>query len=194
MSARVLLVVHGPTQATREAAFAVAEEPLSPGGTAEAASVRPLLPRGRRWRAVCGPERRCRESAEALGLAAETEPALADWAAGAWVGRRLDEVAAQSPEEVRRWTGDPAWRGHGGESLLDLGARVGRWLDAVPAASERTVAVAPPAVVRAAVVHALGAAPATFWRIDVAPLTRVALRHSHGRWSLVLGAPRSDPA
>ncbi|MFC7642844.1 hypothetical protein ACFQX6_19370 [Streptosporangium lutulentum] len=42
----------------------------------------------------------------------------------------------------------------------------------------------PPPVIRAAVVHALGAPAAAFWRIDVAPLARVALTGRGGRWQL----------
>jgi broad specificity phosphatase PhoE len=46
------------------------------------------------------------------------------------------------------------------------------------------VAITHPAVVRAAIVHALGAPPAAFWRIDVAPLSRTDLSGRDGRWNL----------
>nr|BFE80044.1 hypothetical protein GCM10020093_026450 [Planobispora longispora] len=56
------------------------------------------------------------------------------------------------------------------------------WLSA--AGPGRTVAVTHPAVVRAAVVHALGAPARSFWRVDVAPLARVSLTGRGGRWRL----------
>jgi broad specificity phosphatase PhoE len=46
------------------------------------------------------------------------------------------------------------------------------------------VAVTHAAVVRAAVVVTLGAPPAGFWRIDVAPLTATVLRGGPGRWTV----------
>ena len=78
---------------------------------------------------------------------------------------------------------------HGGESLLDLLARIGSWLDHLqrqpaPTASVRIIAVTHPAVLRAAIVHALDAAPSAFWRIDAPPLTRVRLSGHAGRWNL----------
>jgi len=52
------------------------------------------------------------------------------------------------------------------------------------AAVGHTVAVTHAAVVRAAVVVTLGAPPAGFWRVDVAPLTATVLRGGPGRWTV----------
>jgi len=47
-----------------------------------------------------------------------------------------------------------------------------------------------PAVIRAAIAHALAPPPGAFWRIDVEPLTAADLRWNAGRWSLrTLGRP-----
>ena len=50
------------------------------------------------------------------------------------------------------------------------------------------------AVVRAAVVVTLGAPPAGFWRIDVAPLTATVLRGGPGRWTVRGTALPLDPS
>ncbi|MFD6426428.1 histidine phosphatase family protein, partial [Streptomyces sp. NPDC060198] len=56
----------------------------------------------------------------------------------------------------------------------------------------RIVAVAEPAVVRAAVVHAVPLPATTFWRLDLAPLSLVTLTGRSGRWNLSLGAALPD--
>src|SRR3954454_8410932 len=82
------LVAHASTAATSRAVFAE-DEGLEPRGAAAAAAA----PRLRRFtRAVCSPARAAAETAEALGLAATVDAALADWDLGAWRGRALDEV------------------------------------------------------------------------------------------------------
>lgn len=49
------------------------------------------------------------------------------------------------------------------------------------------VAVAEPAVVKAALVYALKAPPSSYWNVDVRPLSTVTLVSGAGRWSLRLG-------
>jgi hypothetical protein len=44
--------------------------------------------------------------------------------------------------------------------------------------------VAPPAVIRAAIVHAIAGTPQSFWRIDIAPLSRTMLTRSNDQWRL----------
>ncbi|MCL7376468.1 histidine phosphatase family protein [Streptomyces sp. 35G-GA-8] len=152
------------------------------------------------------PSPRCRRTAEALGLDAQPLPALAPCAMGSWQGRTLDEVAAAEPHALASWLSDPASAPHGGESLLALLARAAHWLDTLadvtPAdvtpgdgnagdsnAGGRVIAVAEPDIIRACAVHALGATPAAFWRIDVRPLTATELSGRAGRWNLLSGRP-----
>lgn len=125
----------------------------------------------------------------ARGLPTCSEPALADWDLGTWRGRRLDELSGADPAGVRAWLTDPAAAPHGGESLLALVARVGAWLDTLPAEGGRVLAVASPAVIRAATTHALTLPPPAFWRLDVAPLTVTELSGRSGRWNLRCGRP-----
>jgi len=180
-SRRLTLLCHASTAATTKTRFP-ADEPLEDRGRARAAAAAPALAgTDRLW---CGPTRRCRETAAALGRDAVVVPALDDWDVGRWRGLALDDVEAAEPEAVMAWLTDPAANPHGGESVEDLLARVGRWLDGLGAESPRVVAVTHAAVIRAAVVHALGARPESFWRIDVPPLSRTELRGRDGRWTL----------
>ncbi|MCM2576234.1 histidine phosphatase family protein [Streptomyces meridianus] len=132
------------------------------------------------------PSARCRETARLLGLPAAVEPDLRDGDMGSWTGRTLDDIAARDPASLGAWTADPDAAPHGGESVSELCARVARWLDGLPDGTGRAVSVAGPAVVRAAVVHALGAGPGSFPRVDVLPLAVVRFTRRAGRWNLRL--------
>ena len=131
--------------------------------------------------AVCAPETRTRQTAELLGLRAETEPRLADLNCGAWRGSVLAGVGAA---ELTLWLTDPTQAPHGGESVVDVVTRVGDWLDSLADRRGRLVAVTHPSVVRAAVVHALNAPPASFWRVDVGPVCRTVMHLRGGSWTL----------
>ena len=131
--------------------------------------------------AVCGPEKRTRQTAELLGLRAETEPLLADLNCGAWRGSVLNGVG---PVELTLWLTDPTRTPHGGESVADLVTRVGGWLDSLSDRRGRLVAVTHPSVVRAAILVALNAPPKSFWRIDVGPVSRTVLHLRGGAWTL----------
>ncbi|MFJ5230871.1 histidine phosphatase family protein [Kitasatospora sp. NPDC088391] len=168
----------------REARFGD-DRPLT---DAELAPVRALAAPAARL-AFSGPAARCRQTAAALGLAPAVEPALADLDAGAWRGRPLAELVTTAPESVASWLSDPAFAPPGGESVAALCARVGGWLAGLPDGGGRVLAVVDPAVVRAALVHALALPPAAFWRLDVAPLTATELSGRSGRWNLRCGAP-----
>ncbi|MEO3845117.1 histidine phosphatase family protein [Streptomyces sp. B22F1] len=208
-----MLVTAAVNAELRHAVFG-ADEPLDAAGrrAAERAGAHAAASLRTHTPAYAAPSVRCRQTADALGLAAEPEAELADWDVGRWRGRGLEELAAAEGEAVRAWLTDPAAAPHGGESLLQLRGRVGVWLDGLtgpagtagpettgdmhrtgsapaPAPTHRVVAVAEPAAVRAAVVHALDLPSAAFWRLDVPPLTRTELTGRAGRWSLRCGIP-----
>jgi broad specificity phosphatase PhoE len=163
MTSRVTMVCHGMTGATRRAAFP-ADEPLerTPPQDPMTADL-----------AVCSPATRCRQTAETLGIDPVIDERLRECDYGRWVGRTLDELAATEPGAVEEWLSDPAATPHGGESIVDILARVGDWLAGLP--SGRIVAVTHASVIKAAIVRAIGAKPESFWRIDVPPLSRVEL-------------------
>jgi broad specificity phosphatase PhoE len=181
MTVRLVLVSHAATAATREARFP-ADESLDEHGAAGAAACSGVL---RRIGPVfSGPELRCRQTAEALGLGPVTDPALADWGLGGWRGRTLTELGDDQPSGLHAWMTDPGAAPHGGETLHDLLDRAAAWLDGLAAGPARIAAITHPAFVRAAVLYALQAPPVCFWRLDVAPLSQTWLSRHDGRWRL----------
>ncbi len=177
MSLRLTLICQAATAATRAARFAGADEAIEPRGQAAAAALAGTL--GRIDAAWSSPALAARQTAAALGLQAAPEPALADLDCAAWIGRSLDEVP-----ELAAWLTDPDVAPHGGETRRALLGRVGAWLDAQRRGTGRVVAVTHAAVVRAAIVIALGAPASAFWRLDVAPLCRVTLQSRGDGWTL----------
>jgi broad specificity phosphatase PhoE len=121
-------------------------------------------------------------AARARRPGAAVEPRLAPWDLGRWTGRALDELP---PGELAAWRSDPAWAGHGGESLQDLLSRVASLLRDWSGDTGRRVAVTHASVVRAAVVSVLGAPAAAAWDLDVRPSSRTELRHRAGRWTVL---------
>jgi broad specificity phosphatase PhoE len=189
---RLLLVRHAATAATRAAGFPL-DEPLDERGHAAAVALAPSFTRVRE--ALCSPALRCRQTAAAAELPAQVEPAIAECDFGTWAGRTLADVHGSDPEGAVAWMTDPGACPHGGESLTDLEARVGRWLDAQAEGDGRAVAVTHAGVIRVAVVRALGAPIESFWRIDVAPLTVTELHARDGRWTVTrVNAPVGEPA
>ena len=177
---RLALICHAATAATRLAAFP-ADEPVEPKALDGA-----TLPARLRKPAQCwtSPALRATQTAQALALTATVEPQLRDCDYGRWAGRTLADIERDESEAMAQWLGDPAAAPHGGESIVALIARVGAWLAGLDELSGQLVAVTHQSVIRAALVHALGAPPATFWRIDVPPLAIVDLRGNGARWSL----------
>ncbi|GAY19195.1 histidine phosphatase family protein [Mycobacterium sp. shizuoka-1] len=173
---RLTLVSHAMTDAMAAGRFPVDEE-LNALGRRQLDG----LEIGAADTVLCGPEVRARQSAAAFGLAARTDIRLADLDCGGWRGKGLDTVP---PDQLTRWLTDPDSRPHGGESIVDLLARVRGWLADVGRAPGPIVAVTHPAVIRAAILSALDAPPKSFWRIDVAPASRTVLHFRAAVWTL----------
>jgi broad specificity phosphatase PhoE len=178
---RLLLVRHAATSATRTAAFP-ADEPIEARAAEAAARLRDALPR--RAVVVASPALRCRQTAAAARLETIGEPLIAECDFGRWAGRTLRELHAETPGDVGAWMGHPDAAPHGGESLAAFAMRVARWLAREAADDGTTVAITHGGVVKAAVVHALGAPLDAFWRVDVAPLTISELHAHDGRWTV----------
>jgi broad specificity phosphatase PhoE len=184
---RLLLIRHASTEAVRRAAFPI-DESLDDAGRSAAAQLAGRLGRGE---ALCSPAARARETATAAGLDPALDPALDECDFGAWTGRSLADVHEQDPEGATAWMTDPSARPHGGESLIDLLARVGAWMGAQAAQDGRAIAITHAGVVKAAIVHALGAPPLAFWRVDVSPLGLTELTAQDGRWTVACVNARS---
>jgi broad specificity phosphatase PhoE len=181
VTARLILICHGSTAAVRGPSFP-ADEPLDEHGKVSAAAMVDRLPTADRW--LTSPELRARQTAEALGLDATVEPALRDCDYASWSGRDFKEVYTREPEAVAVWLRDPAAIPHGGESVLSLMQRVADWLLEEQAHHRRSIVVTHSAIIRAAIVHAIGAPPQSFWRIDIVPLSITRLSGDSNRWNL----------
>ncbi|MGE8486842.1 MAG: histidine phosphatase family protein [Paraburkholderia nemoris] len=198
MDIRLLLISHASTAAMRAGRFPAAD-PLDARGIAEAAAARTRLSIPDDAAVFVSPAVCARETASALGLGAaasgpgaSVDEGLADMDYGLWHGRRLADLAVEAPDDLAAWTHDPDAAAHGGESFSQLVKRVGQWLDAlndalskgvIPGNTQNVVAVTHASVIRAAIVHALGASPAVFPRIEIAPLSTVELRRSRRGWT-----------
>jgi broad specificity phosphatase PhoE len=199
MDTRLLLVSHAATAAQRAGRFP-ADDPLDARGRAEAEAVRTRLVLPADTAVFTSPAACARDTAAALGLSATPADALADIDYGKWRGQRLADIADEAPHELAVWTRDPDIAPPGGESFAQLVRRIGEWLDAqqadvrscnavneasfVASAHGRTiVAITHAPLLRAAIVHALGASPDVFCRIEIAPLSIVELRHSRRGWT-----------
>jgi len=180
LASRLTLIAHAATEAQRRAAFPL-DEPLEERELAKVAALAWKAPRAHR--VVSGPERRAKQTAEALGLSAENAVELRDCDYGEWRGYTLSEVELREPKEVFVWLTDPGAAPHGGESILQLIARIGDWLEEQRAV-DHTIAVTHPAVIRSALVHTLQSPPSSFWRIDIAPLSLTDLRWNGRVWTV----------
>lgn len=135
-------------------------------------------------RCWASPEQRTRQTAEALKLDAAPLLALRDCDYGAWAGARFDEVLARDGDAVSQWLRDPDAAPHGGEPICGLMRRVQDWLAGEIEVDGQSIIVTHATIIRAAIIHAIQAAPLSFWRIDVAPLSVTRLSGAHGRWTL----------
>ncbi|MFE3514482.1 histidine phosphatase family protein [Streptomyces sp. NPDC059166] len=184
MSVRVSLVAAARSSALLAERFDD-DRPLDHAGWREVQlAARTLVGLGAAELRYCSPTPRSRATGDALGFAPLVQLALRDCDMGRWRGLTLSEVAAREPAAVDAWLADPRSAPHGGESLLAFISRVGYWLDTRPVEDGALVAVAEPAVVRAALVYALKAPPSAYWNVDVRPLSTVTITGSPGRWSL----------
>ena len=181
---RLFLVRHAGTAATRQARFAV-DEPLAPAGLVAAAGLAALVPRlDFAW---CSPTLRTRETAAAAGWQGADDARLRPLDLGSWVSKQLP-FGGTDPLGMVSWLSDPAARPHGGETIVELIERIGTLLaDWHDSAAADLIAVTHAAVVRAAVVVALGAPPEAFWRVEAAPASVTEL-HTRGTGWVLVGA------
>jgi broad specificity phosphatase PhoE len=179
----LLLVRHGTTSALRRAAFPL-DEPLDL--TARSAAADAAASIGTVDAAYASPARAATETARALGIYPDVEPALADCDAGRWSGRTLANVQAEEPDALATWLTDPVATPHGGESLASLGRRIDRWLDEQALMPPgRAVAVTHAVPIKAAAAYILGLSHEASTRLDIAPLSVTEISVRAGRWRLV---------
>ncbi|MFF1630357.1 histidine phosphatase family protein, partial [Streptomyces sp. NPDC058272] len=180
MSVRLTFMCATAGDTARDAVFG--DGPLSERGRREAAADGATLPPYSL--AIRAPSARCAQTADALGLETTPESALRDFDYGMWRGRTVGEVAAEDPYRYAAWLTDPDSAPPGGESVRRLCRRTAHWLTSVPPDAGRVLAITEPAIVRAALLHALSAPVTAFWHFDVLPLTAVSLTWNGARWNV----------
>jgi broad specificity phosphatase PhoE len=151
----LLLVRHGETAPNVERRLlGRIDAPLTERGQEQARAMAAGLPRPDR--VVASPLQRAVATAEAFGVAVETDERWIELDYGEFDGRQLADV----PDETWvRWRGDSSFAPPGGESLATLGDRVRR------ACSELASAVTDEVVVVVSHVSPIKAALA--WALDV---------------------------
>lgn len=174
---RLTLVSHAMTDAVSAGRFPT-DEPLNSVGHRQVDAAIELGPADA---ALCGPEKRTRQTAELLGLQADVDHQLADLDCGRWRGDVLGGVV---PADLAIWLTDPTQAPHGGETVVELIDRVRAWMDSLTARRGRFIAVTHPAVVRAAILIALDAPAKSFWRMDIAPVSRTVMHFRGHAWTL----------
>ncbi len=172
---------HAPTGATRAAAFPL-DEALDSRALAAARGLAAAFPQ--RCEVLSSPALRCVQTAEAAGLTATADPRLRECDFGRWAGSTLADVHDADPDGAEAWMLDPDAAPHGGEPLRAFAARVAEWLDEQALCEGPAAAITHGGVVKAALVHALGAPLEAFWRIDAAPLSVTELHAHDGRWTV----------
>ncbi len=177
----LVLLRHG--QASANAAGLLlgrTDAPLTETGRRQAAALAAML--GAVTRLVSSPLVRARDSAVALGLEVEIEvdDRWIEIDYGTLEGAPLRAVPT---EEWRRWRADPAYRPAGGETLVEVGARVRAACEdlfATESAGARdpagdVVVVSHVSPIKAAVAWAVGAGDPLSWRLHLSTgsLTRI---------------------
>lgn len=183
----VLLVRHGRTRLTQERRFSGIrgeDAPLTDVGRLDAVGAVPFLAGVAVDAVVTSPLLRARQTADLLRDRLGWPRAAADerWAEvafGEWDALTAGEVSARDPELFRRWLGDASTRPPGGESMLDLEARVADGLAdlLVQHRGGTVVVVCHMTPVRSVVRTLLGAGEEALWRLRFAPGSLTTTRH-----------------
>lgn len=192
MRPRITLVAQATSKGLRAASFG-SSDGLDEIGRRQATALAGALPHADR--AFVSPGVAAAETANALGLAWQTEERLRDCHYGRWQHLKYNQVLLREPRGLMSWLKNPDTAPHGGESITQVIARVSDWMHDISRCDGHTVAVTHAAVVRAAVVHAIEADTRSFWRIDVVPLAVADLRTNGRRWVLrSLAVPTPEDA
>jgi broad specificity phosphatase PhoE len=181
MLVRLTMISAGATAASRQGLFPV-DEPLESRALPQLHVMRERLRRADRVRS--SPAIRARQATQALSLEAVIDPLLMDQDYGTWAGQSLEHLQATQPEGLAAWLSDPDSAPHGGESLSHLSRRTAAFLDSRIAEGGHTIAITHASIVRAAIVHVLGASLSAFWKIDIEPLSITEFRSDGRRWVL----------
>jgi broad specificity phosphatase PhoE len=176
----LILVRHGESSANAAGLLSGrAESPLTEHGKSQVAALSTSLTTA--GRLVSSPLGRARDTAAALGLGLtiEVDGRWTEVDYGALEGEPLTAVPADT---WRQWRSDPAFRPPGGESFVEVGARVRLACDELFAeagsgarAVEDVVVVSHVSPIKAAVAWALGAGDDLAWRLNLSTASSTCL-------------------
>jgi len=174
------LVRHGQTSANRDGLLVGRiDPPLTELGVQQAERLGEALAASGAVRVIASPLARTRETASAiaahLGLEVELDDRALEMDYGSWDGTPLAEVPIDA---WRAWRSDVDFRPPGGESLRDVGARVGRLMGDLLVDDAPVIVVTHVSPIKAALTWALGASDLLAWRmfVEVASISRIGLR------------------
>jgi probable phosphoglycerate mutase len=181
-----LIVRHGVTQHSVERRFSGSggrfDPPLIPQGIAQAeAAAAEVATRGGGDVLVCSPMLRTRETAAIVGARVGLTPLVVDGLQegdfGEWEGFTFAEVMTRWPQEMAEWLASPEVAPPGGESLVQVAARVGRALDEVLAEhrGRRILVAAHVGTIRALTARALDTPLQSMNRMELAPASLTTL-------------------
>jgi len=170
---------HGQTAHNRDGLLLGRADPvLTETGQEQAARLGERLAREPVQAVLTSPLQRARDTAAAIaattGCRVEIDERLIEISYGEWDSRPFADVPRADWE---RWRADPSFAPPGGESLVDVEARLATitadLLDR--AGDDVVVAVSHVSPIKAAVCWALGVGPELAWRmrLDVASITRI---------------------
>jgi broad specificity phosphatase PhoE len=176
----IVFVRHGQTAPNRAGVLlGRSDPPLTSLGEEQSTRVAAVLAREAPAAIVSSPLLRARATADAIagatGVEVEIDERLIEINYGEWEGLSFAEL----PEgAIGEWRRNPSFAPPGGESLEQVGARVGAFAAEMleRAGDQVIVAVSHVSPIKAAVTWAVGLSDELAWkfRLDVASLTRIA--------------------
>jgi ribonuclease H / adenosylcobalamin/alpha-ribazole phosphatase len=177
-----LLLRHGQTPNSVQKRYAgVSDVPLTEAGVRQAAAAGKRLASAGLTAIVTSPLLRAVRTAEEVaaltGTPVEADEGFRETDFGAWDGLTFAEVRERWPDEMTAWLADPAVAPPGGESFLDVSARVTGALRRLLAShrGHTVLIVSHVTPIKTLVAAALLAPPAALFRmhLDVAALCQV---------------------
>ncbi|TPN75992.1 histidine phosphatase family protein [Mesorhizobium sp. CU2] len=189
MPIRLTMIASAATPGMRKGRFPK-DEALEPQALERARALAASLRRADRvW---VSSAHAARQTAEALGLQATVEPLLAEQDFARWAGKSFEAVQAEDPDGMAAWFADPEAAPHGGEPLAAVAQRGAALIERLAGESGHTIVVSHPVLIRAAIVHVLGAPISSIWKIDIEPLSLTDLRSDGRRWVLRASGVTAD--
>jgi broad specificity phosphatase PhoE len=189
----IAFVRHGQTALNREGRLqGRLDAPLSEAGMEQARAVAARLASDPIARVISSPLQRAQQTAQAIavvqGVAVEIDERLIELDYGEWDGVPLNVVPVDA---WATWRSDPTYSPPGGESLVDVTARISEFLADVGSNDELVIAVSHVSPIKAAVCLALGADERASWRMQlgIAAVSRIGRRADGSPYLLSFNEP-----